>query len=139
LACTWAAECNDLCVPKTSSISCDQVILADQATDASLSSDAVPRKIDGFGERFQRRGAVQGAMRPVLIVMGFVGVQDSPQMGRVPVADHRENGPEDQPWGQHHQVSHDRGHPFACCSHPAPQAQRSAAARREGGAAVMAV
>jgi hypothetical protein len=73
-----------LCVPKTSSISCDQVILADQATDASLSSDAVPRKIDGFGERFQRCGAVQGAMRPVLIVMGFVRVQDSPQMGRVP-------------------------------------------------------
>src|ERR1017187_9669445 len=73
-----------LCVAKTSSISCDQVILADQATDASLSSDAVPRKIDGCGERFQRRGAVQGAMRPVLIVMGFVGVQDSPQMVRVP-------------------------------------------------------
>jgi hypothetical protein len=38
-----------LCVPKTWSMSCDQVILVDQATDVSLSSDAVPPKIDGFG------------------------------------------------------------------------------------------
>ncbi len=38
-----------LCVPKTSSMSCDEVIFVYQATDASLSSDAVPRKIDGFG------------------------------------------------------------------------------------------
>jgi pristinamycin I synthase 3 and 4 len=34
-----------LCVPKTPSTSCDQAIFVDQATDASLSSDAVPRKI----------------------------------------------------------------------------------------------
>ena len=38
-----------LCVPKTPSTSCDQVIFVDQATDASLSSDAVPRKIDRLG------------------------------------------------------------------------------------------
>ena len=38
-----------LCVPRTSSTSCDQVIFVDQATDASLPSDAVLPKIDGFG------------------------------------------------------------------------------------------
>jgi hypothetical protein len=31
----------DLCVPKTSSTSCDQAIFVDQATDASVSSDAI--------------------------------------------------------------------------------------------------
>jgi hypothetical protein len=36
-------------VPETSSKSCDQAIFADQATDASLSSDAVLIKIDRFG------------------------------------------------------------------------------------------
>ena len=38
-----------LWVPKTSSTSCDQAIFVDQATDASLSSDAVPVEIDRFG------------------------------------------------------------------------------------------
>ena len=38
-----------LCVPKTSSTSCDQAIFVDQATDASVSSDAVLVKIDRFG------------------------------------------------------------------------------------------
>jgi hypothetical protein len=46
-----------LCVPKTSSTSCDQVIFVDQATDARLSSDAVLTEIDRLGERLQRRGA----------------------------------------------------------------------------------
>jgi hypothetical protein len=39
----------DLCVPKTSSKSCDQAIFVDQATGASLSSDAVLVEIDRFG------------------------------------------------------------------------------------------
>jgi hypothetical protein len=38
-----------LCVPKTSSTLCDQVILVDQATDARPSSYAVPRKIGRLG------------------------------------------------------------------------------------------
>ena len=38
-----------LCVPETSSKSCDQAIFADQATDTSLSSDAALIKIDRFG------------------------------------------------------------------------------------------
>jgi hypothetical protein len=38
-----------LCVPKTPSTLCDQVILADQATDARPSSYAVPRKIGRLG------------------------------------------------------------------------------------------
>ena len=38
-----------LCVPKTSSTSCDQVIFADQTTDASLSSDPVLTEIDWLG------------------------------------------------------------------------------------------
>ncbi len=33
----------DLCVPKTSSASCDQPIFVDQASDASVSSDTVLR------------------------------------------------------------------------------------------------
>jgi hypothetical protein len=38
-----------LYVPKTSSASCDQAIFVDQATDASLSLDAVLVEIDRFG------------------------------------------------------------------------------------------
>jgi hypothetical protein len=38
-----------LCVPKTSSTSCDQAIFVDQATDASLFSDAIVIEIDWFG------------------------------------------------------------------------------------------
>ena len=73
-----------VCVPKTSSTSGDQAIFVDQATDASVSSDAVLLKIGRFGQRFQRRGAMQGAVRPVLIVVSFVLAQDLPQMGLVP-------------------------------------------------------
>src|ERR1022692_1661740 len=73
-----------LWVPKTLSMSCDQAIFVDQATDTSVSSDAVLLKIDRFGQRFQRRGAVQGAVRAVLIVVGLVLAQDPPQMGLVP-------------------------------------------------------
>jgi hypothetical protein len=40
-------------------------------------SDAVLLKIDKFGQRLQRRGAVQGAVRPVLIVVGLVLAQES--------------------------------------------------------------
>ena len=39
----------DLWVPKTCSTSCDQVIFVDQATDLSLSSDAVQVEIDRLG------------------------------------------------------------------------------------------
>jgi hypothetical protein len=38
-----------LCVPKTWSMSCDQVIFVDQASDASLSSDAVIVEMDCLG------------------------------------------------------------------------------------------
>jgi len=41
--------CFVLWVPEISSTSCDQVIFVDQASDASLSSDAVLLKIDRFG------------------------------------------------------------------------------------------
>jgi hypothetical protein len=39
----------DLCVPKTSSTSCDQAIFVNQATEASLFSDAVLVEIDRVG------------------------------------------------------------------------------------------
>jgi hypothetical protein len=39
----------DLCVPKTSSTSCDQAVLVDQASSAGSPSDAVPVEIDRFG------------------------------------------------------------------------------------------
>lgn len=71
-------------VPKTSSKSCEQAMFVDLATDASVSSDAVLLKIDGFGQRFQRRGAVQGAVRPVLIVVSLILTQDPAQMVLVP-------------------------------------------------------
>ena len=48
-----------LCVPKTSSTSCDQVIFVDQTSDASLSSDVVLLKIDRFGKWLQRGSAIQ--------------------------------------------------------------------------------
>jgi hypothetical protein len=38
-----------LCVPKTSSRSCEQAIFVDQATDASLPPEAVLLKVDRFG------------------------------------------------------------------------------------------
>jgi hypothetical protein len=50
----------------------------------SLPSDAVPVEIDRFGQGFQRRGRVQGTVRPVLIVVDLVRAQDPPQMGLVP-------------------------------------------------------
>ena len=73
-----------LCVPKTSSTSCDQAIFVDQATDARPSSNAVLTEIDRPRERFQRRGAVQGAMRPMLVMVAVVLAQDPPQMSLVP-------------------------------------------------------
>ena len=38
-----------LCVPKTSSTSCDQVIFVDQATSASLFSNTVLAEVDWLG------------------------------------------------------------------------------------------
>src|ERR1035441_7909708 len=52
-----------LCVPITSSTSCDQPIFVDHATDVSLFSDAVQVEVDWVGERLQRRGAVQGVRK----------------------------------------------------------------------------
>jgi hypothetical protein len=46
---TWLTDQEDLCVPKTSSKSCDQAILVDQGTDAGLLSDAVLVEIDRLG------------------------------------------------------------------------------------------
>jgi hypothetical protein len=42
------AEDQHLCVPITSSTSCDQVIFVDQATDVSVFSDAVLVEVDRF-------------------------------------------------------------------------------------------
>ena len=39
----------ELCVPRTSSVSCDQAVFVDQATAASLFSDAVLVEIDRLG------------------------------------------------------------------------------------------
>ena len=65
-------------------MSCDQAVFVDQATDASVFSDAVLVEIDRFGQRFQRRGAVQEAVRPMLVMVALVLAQDLPQMGLVP-------------------------------------------------------
>jgi hypothetical protein len=73
-----------LCVPKTSSTPCGQPIFVDQATGASVFPDAVLVEIGRLVWRFQRRGCVQGAVRPVLIVVGLVIAQDPPQVGLVP-------------------------------------------------------
>ena len=44
-----AGQVSMLCVPETSSTSCDQAVFVGQATDASPSSDAVLLKIGRFG------------------------------------------------------------------------------------------
>jgi len=77
----WLA---DLCVPKTSSTSCDQAIFVDQATDARAFSYAVLVEAGRLRQRFQGGGCVQGAVRPVQIVMGLVLAQDPLQMILVP-------------------------------------------------------
>jgi len=38
-----------LCVPRTSSTSCDQAVFVDRAADASVSPDVISLKIDRFG------------------------------------------------------------------------------------------
>jgi hypothetical protein len=38
-----------VCVPRTLSMSCDQAVFVDHATDASVSPDVVSLKIDRFG------------------------------------------------------------------------------------------
>ena len=60
-------------------MSCDEALFVDHATDASLSSYAVPVEIERFGKGFQRRSCIQEAVRPVLIVMDLVLAQDLPQ------------------------------------------------------------
>ena len=65
-------------------MSCDQAVFVDQAAGAALFADAVLVEAGRFGQRFQRRGAVQGAVRPVLVVLGLALAQDPPQMGLVP-------------------------------------------------------
>jgi hypothetical protein len=49
-----------------------------------VSSDAVLVEIDRFRQRLQRRGAVQGAVRPMLVMVDLVLAQDPPQMVLVP-------------------------------------------------------
>ena len=79
---SWRVLC--LWVPITSSTSCDRAIFVDRAADGSVSPDAVLVEIDRLGQRFQRRCTVQGAVRPMLIVVDLVLAQDPPQMGLVP-------------------------------------------------------
>jgi len=71
-------------VPRTSPTLRDQAIFVDQTTGASLSPDAALLKIDRFGRRFQRCRCVQGAVRPVLVVVVLVPAQDLLQMVLVP-------------------------------------------------------
>src|SRR2546430_12215061 len=81
IAAFWSRSASPLLwVPRTSSMSRDQAILVDQATGASLSSDAVLLKIDRFGQRFQRRRRVQGTVSPVPVMVVLVLGQDLPQM-----------------------------------------------------------
>jgi len=50
--CSWSgcsAGWYCLCVPKTSSTSCDQAVLVDQASGVGLPSDVVPAEIDRYG------------------------------------------------------------------------------------------
>ena len=60
-----------LSVPKTSSASFDQAVFADRAVGANLSSIWCCSRSTGSGG-VSGRGAVQGAVRPVLIVVGLV-------------------------------------------------------------------
>jgi hypothetical protein len=73
-----------LCVPESSSTSCDQLVFVDLAADVSPSPDTVLVELDRRGYWFQRRRAVQGTMRPVLVVVGLVLAQDLPQVDLIP-------------------------------------------------------
>ena len=57
-------------MPKTSSASRDQAISLIVPLARVCLRTRYCSGIDRFGQRFQRRGAVQGAVRPVLIVVG---------------------------------------------------------------------
>jgi len=46
---TKPGHLSDLCVPKTSSMSCDQAVFVDEAAGVSLSLDPIPLEIDRFG------------------------------------------------------------------------------------------
>src|ERR1035441_9599430 len=70
----WACACR-----KPRPRSCDQAIFVDQATGASVSSDAVLLKIDRVGQRLQWRGAVQAAVRPGLGMVALGGAPGPPQ------------------------------------------------------------
>jgi hypothetical protein len=48
-AASWRSSRPALCVPKTSSTSCDQSIFVDQATDATLFPGAVLVEVGRFG------------------------------------------------------------------------------------------
>ncbi len=70
---------------ETSSTSSDPRVLADRChRRVRVSSDAVLLKIDRFGQRFERCGAVQGAAGLVLVTLGLVLAQDLPQMALIP-------------------------------------------------------
>jgi hypothetical protein len=71
-----ALRCEMCACRKPPPRSCDQAIFVDQATDARMSSDAVLLKIDRVGQRLQRRGAVQRAVRPMLVMVSLVLAQD---------------------------------------------------------------
>lgn len=78
-ALAWPGELfEDLCVPKTSSISCDQAIFVDQAIGARAFPYAVLVEVDRLRQRFQRGSCMQGAVRPVQIMMALVLAQDPP-------------------------------------------------------------
>ena len=46
-----------LCVPRTSSMSCDQAVFVDEVTDAGLFSDVVPVGSTGWGSGFSGAAA----------------------------------------------------------------------------------
>jgi hypothetical protein len=82
-----AIQIRTFCVPASHASETTQMILLSGSVPPSgfaAHAHTLENVAGRFGQRFQRRSAVPGAVRPVLIVVGLVPAQDPPQMVLVP-------------------------------------------------------
>jgi hypothetical protein len=69
-----------VCVPETSSMSCDLRVLVDDAADQIAAAGFKRVKVDdSAGQRFEWCGLAAGTVRPMLVVVGLVLSQHGAQ------------------------------------------------------------
>jgi hypothetical protein len=72
-------------VPKTSSASCGERVFVADAVDPAVQSQPAAFEISGgCGKWLQRRGLAEGAVWPVLVVVGLVLTEDLQEVALVP-------------------------------------------------------